>query len=66
MLAFSHCLQNSECQQKIVADLANCKRCGKCTVKGILELGEKHRIQCAVASGGGMPLREHNAQLPEY
>lgn len=61
MLVFSHCLQNSECQQKIVIDLANCKRCGKCTVKGILELAEKYHIRCAAASGGEMALQKVGA-----
>jgi len=54
ILVFSHCIQNSECNQKIIIDLTNCKRCGKCTVKNILEISEKHKVKCVVASGGEM------------
>ncbi|MBI4834345.1 MAG: DUF116 domain-containing protein [Planctomycetes bacterium] len=61
LILFSYCLQNSECPQKIVASLSNCKRCGKCTVKNILELGEKYRVRCVVASGGGMALEKVKA-----
>lgn len=58
LLLFSHCLQNSECPNKIVNDLANCKRCGKCVVKDILELRERSGIKVAVSSGGEMALEK--------
>lgn len=58
LLLFSLCLQNSECPQKIINGLKNCKRCGNCVVKDLLELSERCGIQVAVASGGGMAL-EH-------
>jgi hypothetical protein len=56
MLIFPHCLQNSECNNKIVNDLAHCKRCGKCRVKDLLELSERYQIKITVASGGQMAL----------
>ncbi len=56
MLIFPHCLQNSECPNKIVNDLANCKRCGKCSIKRLLELAEQYQIKIMVASGGQMAL----------
>ncbi|MFA5794253.1 MAG: DUF116 domain-containing protein [Candidatus Brocadiia bacterium] len=58
MLVFSHCLQNSECNQKIVASLSNCKRCGECPVSGIIELSQRYGVQCAAASGGEMALEK--------
>jgi hypothetical protein len=61
MLLFSHCLQNSKCPQKIINDLAECKRCGKCTVKDILEISERYGIKCAVASGSEMALEKINS-----
>lgn len=64
MLMFSHCLQNSECPNKIVNDLANCKHCGKCSVKNLLELAERYQIKIMVASGGQMALeRVKSAQV---
>ena len=58
VLLFSHCLQDSGCPQKIILDLANCKRCGKCAVKGLMELSAQYGINCAVASGGVMALEK--------
>ena len=52
LLMLPHCLQWSECTQNIVADLGNCKRCGKCAMAALLELAETYGIQHCVASGG--------------
>jgi hypothetical protein len=52
LLVFPHCLQWSGCQQNIVQDLANCKRCGKCQICDLLELQERLGTRCHVASGG--------------
>lgn len=60
MLLFSHCLQNSKCPQKIINNLAECKRCGKCTVKDIIEVSERYGVKCAVASGSEMALEKVN------
>ena len=57
LLLFSSCLQRSMCPQKVTSDLANCLRCGKCKVKDVLELAEKHGCQCAIATGGGLALQ---------
>jgi len=65
LILFSYCLQNSECPQKILVTLANCKRCGKCAVKSILELGEKYKVRCVVASGGAMALEKVKASGAE-
>lgn len=61
MLLFSHCLQNSKCARKIINDLAECQRCGKCTVKDILEISERYGVKCAVASGSEMALEKVNS-----
>jgi len=62
MILFSHCLQNSKCPQKIVNDLSKCKRCGKCVVKEILEISERYKVKCAVASGSEMALEKVYSQ----
>jgi hypothetical protein len=56
LILFPSCLQRSECEQKISTDIANCKRCGRCKVKDLLELAEKHGCRCAVATGGRLAL----------
>lgn len=52
LILFPHCIQWSKCPQKITLDLNNCKRCGKCKVKDLIELSERYGVQLAVATGG--------------
>lgn len=57
LILFPSCLQYSECPQKITNDVQNCKRCGRCKVKSILELAEEYGCQCLVATGGRLALQ---------
>jgi hypothetical protein len=47
-----HCLQRVECPHKITIDVENCKECGLCPVKGLIELCRHYRVKLAVATGG--------------
>ncbi len=58
LLLFPHCIQNSKCKQNIKHDLNECKRCGNCKVKDLLELSEEYGISIAVASGGRIALQK--------
>lgn len=62
LLLFPHCIQNSQCKQNIKNDLKECKRCGKCRVKDLLELSERYGISIAVASGGRVALERVKAE----
>jgi uncharacterized protein len=62
LLLFPNCLQNSDCDCKIVKDPHNCKRCGKCKVKDLVELADKYGIQVAAASGGRLALQRLKAE----
>ncbi len=52
-----HCLQNSRCDMRLTYDVDNCKRCGLCTVKGLLELRDKYGAHFAIATGGTIARR---------
>lgn len=52
LILLPHCLQNSQCQYKITNDIYNCKMCGKCCIKDIIELTNKYNIETVVATGG--------------
>lgn len=52
MILLPHCLQNSECPHKITIDVSNCKRCHKCSVADLIDLGEKYHAVIKVATGG--------------
>ncbi len=46
------CLQSSSCPHKITMDVHNCKRCGKCSIDGLLTIEEDTGVNFVVASGG--------------
>lgn len=52
LLLFPHCLQWSKCPHNILADLENCRHCGKCKISELIQLAERMGIQIFVASGG--------------
>lgn len=62
LILFPHCLQNTKCKQNIKNDLSECKRCGKCKVKNLMELSEKYGVSIAVASGGRLALERVKAK----
>ena len=50
------CLQRSDCPQRITNDIKDCRRCGRCKIKDVIELTEKYGTRCAVATGGRLAL----------
>ena len=52
MILVPHCMQNSDCQVKIVDDVRNCKGCGKCPAAELFDLAQKFEVNLFVASGG--------------
>lgn len=61
LLLFPHCMQWSECPHNLTATLENCRRCGRCRVKDIIELAERLGLPMHIASGG----REAVARVKE-
>jgi uncharacterized protein len=57
LLLMPHCLQDQDCKVKITHRVENCKRCGKCPIKDLLELTEKYGVDLAVATGGTIARR---------
>jgi hypothetical protein len=57
LLLMPHCLQDSECPVKITNDVENCKRCGKCPIKDLLEMSTRFGVDLAVATGGTVARR---------
>lgn len=57
LLLMPHCLQDKDCKVKVTHRVQNCKRCGKCTIKDLLELSEKYGTHLAVATGGTIARR---------
>ncbi len=57
LMLMPHCLQNSRCKIRLTYNVRNCKRCGKCSIAGLLELSDKYKIHLAVATGGTIARR---------
>lgn len=52
MLLVPHCLQDADCPHKITVDIRNCKKCGKCCIKDLVELADRYHATLKVATGG--------------
>jgi uncharacterized protein len=57
LLLMPHCLQDSECTVKITHRVENCKQCGKCPIKDLLEMSGRYGVDLAVATGGTIARR---------
>lgn len=52
LILLPHCLQYSECPYKITRTINNCKRCGKCSIGKLSEIGCEKGLQVRVVTGG--------------
>jgi hypothetical protein len=57
LLLMPHCLQNYDCKVKITGNVDNCKRCGKCPIKDLVELSHDYDVKLCVATGGTIARR---------
>lgn len=53
LLLLPRCLQSSECNHKVIANVDNCVKCGKCDLAPLISLKDKYQIEVFVAGGGG-------------
>jgi hypothetical protein len=65
LLLLPHCIQNFDCQIKITGNVKNCKGCGKCEIKDLIELSEEYQVKIAVATGGTLARRIIVENKPE-
>ena len=57
LILLPHCLQNHDCAVRITGNVENCKACGKCKIKDLVELSGKYHVPAAVATGGTLARR---------
>ena len=57
LLLMPHCLQNSRCDMRLTYNIGNCKRCGKCSIKNLIEFSERTGVSLAIATGGTIARR---------
>jgi len=52
LVLLPHCIQLFDCEIKVTGDIHKCVLCGRCDIKGLVEIGRKYRIDISVATGG--------------
>jgi len=57
LILLPHCIQNFDCEIKITGNIRNCKGCGKCEVKDLIELSDQYHFKIAMATGGTLARR---------
>lgn len=65
LLLLPACLQSSTCEQNLVHNVWNCKRCGACPVRDVLELAERYDVKVFMATGGRLALMEAKKKTVE-
>jgi hypothetical protein len=52
LVLLPHCIQLFDCEIKVTGDINKCIQCGRCDIKGLVDLGRKYHIDISVATGG--------------
>lgn len=65
LILLPHCIQDFDCQIKITGNIKNCKGCGKCEIKELIELADRYQVKIAVATGGTLARRIIVENRPE-
>lgn len=52
LILLPHCIQLFDCEIKVTGDVNKCVLCGRCDIKGLVEIGRKYGIDISVATGG--------------
>jgi len=65
LILLPHCIQDFDCEIKITGNIRNCKGCGKCEIKDLIELSDQYHSKIAVATGGTLARRIVLENRPE-
>lgn len=52
LVLLPHCIQLFDCEIKVTGDVNKCVMCGRCDIKGLVQIGRKYGIDISVATGG--------------
>ena len=65
LLLLPHCLQNSECDIRLTYNIYNCKKCGKCEIKDLIQIADDNSLTLYVATGGNLARKIVKEVRPE-
>jgi hypothetical protein len=52
LVLLPHCIQLADCEIKVTGNIHKCVQCGRCSIKGLVDLGRKYAVDISVATGG--------------
>lgn len=65
LLLLPHCLQINECDIRLTYNIYNCKRCGKCGIKDLIQIADDNNLTLFIATGGNLARKIVKDVLPE-
>jgi hypothetical protein len=65
LLLLPHCLQRNECNIRLTYNIYNCKGCGRCEIKDLIQIADENHLELFVATGGSLARRIINEIKPE-
>jgi len=65
LVLIPHCLQHKECRVNVSEDIGNCKRCGKCGIRDLIQVAEDNHMTIFIATGGSLARRVINEIKPD-
>lgn len=65
LILLPHCIQDFDCEIKITGNIRNCRGCGKCEIKDLIEVSDQYHLKIAVATGGTLARRIVLENRPE-
>ncbi len=66
LILLPHCLQASSCKLRLVHEVENCVRCGKCVQGDLLNLRDKYNVKLVIATGGTIARRILAETRPKF
>lgn len=66
LVLLPRCLQYFKCEHNIISSIENCKLCGRCKIKDIVNLKEKYNLDIKVAPGGNLAKYFVEEVRPDY
>lgn len=52
LVLLPHCIQLFDCEIKVTGDINKCVQCGRCDIKGLVDISRKYQVDISVATGG--------------
>ncbi|MBE0426083.1 MAG: DUF116 domain-containing protein [Nitrospirae bacterium] len=65
ILLLPHCLQTKDCDARLTYNIYNCKGCGKCEIKDLIQIAEENHLTLFIATGGSLARRIINDVKPD-